>query len=196
MIDNTCPKRVILASASPRRREKLSRLLAEYDVMATDCAELSSGRPETVALQNAYNKAWAAFDQNRDAIVIGADTVVVIDGIILGKPRDERDALAMLMRLSGRRHSVLTGLCIMSEGKCKAWLDRSYVQFREFTESEALDYIATGEPMDKAGSYAIQAGGARFVEKYEGDYDNIVGMSVNSVGAALEGEFGIAVLPH
>ena len=181
--------KIILASGSPRRRELLQQVGLEFTVLVTDADESTDiTDPAELVEVLSRRKAEAAVaeylkqenDSNEKVLVVSADTVVAIDGTIMGKPKDEKDALDILMSLSGRTHDVYTGVsCILlSEGREKSeycFAERTGVTMYDFDEEEALDYIATGEPMDKAGAYGIQGIGARLVEKIDGDYNNVVG---------------------
>ena len=181
--------KIILASGSPRRRELLQQVGLEFTVLVTDADESTDiTDPAELVEVLSRRKAEAAVaeylkqenDSNEKVLVVSADTVVAIDGTIMGKPKDEKDALDILMSLSGRTHDVYTGVsCILlSEGRERSgycFAERTGVTMYDFDEEEALDYIATGEPMDKAGAYGIQGIGARLVEKIDGDYNNVVG---------------------
>ncbi len=188
--------RIILASQSPRRRELLGRLVDEFEIIPALCAETAQGVPARVALQNGYDKAMDVFMRERDALVIGADSVVAIDGLALGKPRDAEDARRMLRLLSGRAHSVFTGMCVVSSQGCAARLDETRVEFMPLDDARIDEYIATGEPMDKAGAYGIQGLGGALVRSYEGDYDNVIGMCVNGLRDILEQKFGMNIVPR
>ncbi len=180
--------RIVLASGSPRRRQ----LLAEAG-LSFECAE--SGVEERrapdegareYALRMAREKASAVSCRAPDAIVIGADTVVECAGEILEKPADEADARRMLAKLSGREHLVVTAFAIFAAGgMIESEAVESRVSFRRLSESEIADYIATGEPFDKAGAYGIQGIGGGFIERVDGPQDNVMGLPVRSVMAAL-----------
>ena len=173
--------RVILASKSPRRRELIKKLFSEFEVITKDTDETTPAgvHPKDAVEILAVRKGCAvASDGYDDALVISSDTLVELDGIPLGKPKNEEDALDMLMRLSGKRHNVHTGVAVYYRGRVFSGVDTSRVKFRAFSEKEALEYVKTGEPMDKAGAYAIQGIGACLVEKYDGEFDTIVGLSL------------------
>ena len=173
--------RVVLASKSPRRRELLSKLFSDFEIIVSDADEsLPDGHtpPECAEIIAARKGAAVAALDLTDAIVISSDTLVELDGEPLGKPEDEDDALRMLISLSGRTHNVHTGVCIHYKGRSYVGVDTAHVTFRKIGRDEALSYIATGEPMDKAGSYAIQGGAAKFVSLFEGDYNAIVGLGL------------------
>ena len=176
--------RVVLASASPRRKELLSLLINEFEICVADVDETL---PEDTAPERGVEllaiKKGAAVSATlpEDTLVISSDTLVEIDGTPLGKPRNADDARNMLSLLSGRGHNVHTGVAVHYMGKCYCGVDTTRVFFKTLTESDIEGYIATGEPMDKAGSYAIQGIGGEFVEKYEGAFDTVVGLSLELV---------------
>lgn len=176
-------KKIILASASPRRKELLQTAGIEFEICVSDADEsIPEGTlPVDAAKMTATKKALAVAESHKDDTVIGADTIVVANGKILGKPKDTADAEAMLRELSGIEHEVITGVCIVNDGKTNAFEQISKVKFYELTADEIKSYVATGEPMDKAGSYGIQGKGCVLVEKIEGDYFNIVGLPVAKV---------------
>lgn len=163
---------LVLASGSPRRRELLEGLGVRFTVCPVDLDEspLPGEAPRDYVLRLALEKAAAASGE----LVLAADTTVVVDGEILGKPRDDEDARRMLRLLAGRGHSVLTGIAL---GKA-AEVDETLVRFAPLSESEIDWYVATGEPRDKAGAYAIQGLGSLFVEGVEGSYSNVVGLPI------------------
>lgn len=187
---------IILASQSPRRRELLSEILDDYIIEPSRCPEDATGTPERVVLQQGYDKALDVFSRHLDAIVIGADSVVTIDGLILGKPRDAADASRMLHLLSGRRHSVLTGMCVVGPEGCAVSLDETHVYYRTLTDEEIAAYISTGECMDKAGAYGIQGKGGAFVTDCVGDYDNVIGLCVKSLEDILTNKFNVKLKPR
>lgn len=171
-------QKFILASASPRRREILTRLGIDFIVHPSGADEEGAcGSVDNMVRELAVRKAEYVAREYTCGTVIGCDTLVSIDGEPLGKPRDRRDAIDMLTRLSGRNHEVLSGICLYDAGQKTYIADAvvSKVFFRRLTAEEIENYVDTGEPMDKAGSYAIQGGAAKFVERIEGSYDNIVG---------------------
>ncbi len=172
---------LVLASASPRRRELLARFIGEFRVVPSNVEEeCTTEDPVECALQLARAKAWEVYNRV-GGTVIGADTVVSIDGHILGKPRDEKDAFRMLKLLSGRVHRVTTGYCIVYEGEEHSGAVVTEVKFRELDEELIRAYIRTGEPMDKAGAYGIQGKAGLFVEWIKGDYYNVVGFPLEIV---------------
>ncbi len=190
----------ILASASPRRRELLRGMGLDFEVVVSDADESavdSESIPVDIYVQElALIKAAAVAKQaNKKAIVISADTIVTADGKILGKPSDAEDAFRMLSTLSGRSHEVYTGFCVMriQDGKTECRAVKTTVYFKELTEEKIWRYIATGEPADKAGAYGIQGLGGLLVEKIDGDYQNVVGLSVSALADVLEQEFEIEI---
>ncbi len=183
--------RWILASASPRRRELLKKLVEEFEVQPSLAEEdICEEDPALLVQQLAIEKAGeVAFRLgNEGAFVIGADTVVALDGEVLGKPADEEEAFRMLSALSGREHRVYTGVCIARRGKSGLRKEISYartkVRFHELSKEWILEYIASGSPMDKAGAYGIQDGG--LVEGIEGSYDNVVGFPTELVAEMMQ----------
>ena len=176
-------RKIILASASPRRKELLETAGVEFEICVSDADEsIPEGTlPADAAKMTATKKALAVAESHKDDIVIGADTIVVANGKILGKPKDKADAEAMLTMLSGIEHEVITGVCIVNGGETNAFEQISKVKFYPLTAEEIRAYVATNEPMDKAGSYGIQGKGCTLVEKIDGDYFNIVGLPVAKV---------------
>lgn len=193
-------KKIILASGSPRRKEILQNIDLDFTVVTSEADENSVsavGIPHELYVQElAMLKASAVAKEINDSIIIGADTVVCLDDLILTKPKDENDAFNMLKALSGKTHKVLTGICVMdsTDMKCVCKTEVSEVVFSELSEDFIRKYIKTGEPMDKAGSYAIQGKGALFVEKILGDYLNIVGLPLKLLADVLKEEFEIDLL--
>jgi septum formation protein len=195
---------LILASASPRRQELLRNAGIPFTVHPTNIPELpqpgEGGRD--CAERLSQQKALAAFHQRPDAWVLGADTIVVVEGEILGKPRDEADAGRMLRLLSGRTHQVITGVCLMGPlGTGNQKLETGFKDTRSattlvtvttLTDEDIRSYIASGEPMDKAGAYAIQGTASRWIPRIEGDYFNVVGLPVSLVYRMLQ-EHGVAL---
>ena len=173
--------RVVLASSSPRRRELLSLIGIAHEVRPADIDErpLPGEMPAAHCERLAREKAIALSDDaGKGALVIGGDTIVVVGDRILGKPRDEADAADMLRALSGRTHEVLTAVAVMREGRVESGVERVLVTFRALDETEIAAYIATREPMDKAGAYGIQGYGATIVERIEGDYFAVMGLAL------------------
>jgi septum formation protein len=171
--------RVILASQSPRRRELLALIGVTHEVRPADIDEtfLSGETPIGHAERLARGKA-AAFALEEDVVTIGSDTIVVLDGEVLGKPRDRAHAAHMLRRLSGRDHEVLTGVAVRWRGRLVSGVEQVGVRFRALDDAEIHRYIDTGEPMDKAGAYGIQGYGATLVERVDGDYFAVMGLAL------------------
>jgi len=178
---------LILASSSPRRRELLTQAGIAFIVDPADIDEShrSGESPIAFTLRLAREKAEAVFARHPTATVLGADTIVVCDAEILGKPVDTNDAARMLHLLSDREHQVITGVAIISPQGTRTQADTTTVAMRKISEEEIQNYIATGEPMDKAGAYAIQGGAAPFITHIEGDYTNVVGLPVKLVQQML-----------
>jgi septum formation protein len=213
---------LVLASASPRRQELLRNAGISFTVQPADIDEtpLAGEPPRECAERLAREKALAVCRTRPQDRVLGADTIVVVDEIILGKPVDDDDAVRMLCLLSGREHQVITGLClvgtvagghlpVVSESERTELRSRPYeilrtdnrelrtasestlVTMSELSEDEIREYVATGEPMDKAGAYAIQGMASRWIPRIEGDYSNVVGLPVALVYAMLRGDEGL-----
>ena len=176
---------IILASQSPRRKELLSLFHIPFTVRVADIDESMPGTDPCAEVADISRRKAAAIKHEPDDVVIAADTIVVCDGAVLGKPKDEADALRMLRMLSGRRHQVMTGMTVLYGDVAHTCTEVSDVYFRELTDSEINRYIRTKEPMDKAGSYGIQGGGALFVEKIHGDYFNVMGLPVCKLSQVL-----------
>lgn len=211
-------KKVILGSASPRRKELLEQIGAGFEIKVSDKEEIyHSERPEDIVCELALMKAEnvaseLSAEERRGAVVIGADTIVVLDGAILGKPADQEDAVRMLSSLQGRCHEVYTGVAVLEYGgdteKASAgaaeqipggltgdvrkenYAVETKVYVNPMTEQEIRDYIATGEPMDKAGAYGIQGRFAAYIDRIDGDYYNVVGLPVSRVYRTLK-EMGV-----
>ena len=177
---------LILASQSPRRKELLGLFRLPFIVRVADIDEsMNPGDPYEEVARVSRLKAMAVPREEED-VVIAADTIVVCDGRVLGKPKDEADAYRMLTLLSGRDHQVMTGLTVLRGEKILSCTEVTDIHFRDLTEKEIESYIRTGEPMDKAGSYGIQGGAALFAEKLSGDYFNVVGLPVCRLGILLK----------
>ncbi|MBR6511531.1 MAG: septum formation inhibitor Maf [Phascolarctobacterium sp.] len=179
---------VILASASPRRLALLQQIGIDATVCPADFDEVSGSavQAEDVVLANAVGKCQAVVKIKGDSLpVIAADTVVVAEGVILGKPQDAEDAVAMLKQLSGKTHKVLTGIAVSYAGEMLAEVCETKVVFRDLTDEEIKNYVATGEPLDKAGAYGIQGKGAVLVEKIDGCYNNVVGLPLTRMQLIL-----------
>lgn len=188
--------KLILASGSPRRRELLERMGLQFEVRAADADETLvpglTAQEQVVRLSKLKAQAVAPlFDQ--ETVIVAADTVVVLDGVILGKPKDPGDAKKMLTAFSGRCHHVLTGMTVLGPAGLESHCEETEVYFRPLSEAEIDAYIATGEPMDKAGAYGIQGYAALFVEKLVGDYYNVMGLPVCALGQMLR-RAGVPVL--
>lgn len=172
-----------LASQSPRRTELLTQVGIDHIVVSSTYEELNEGyeNPTEMVKAQALGKARCAVGVPDDGFVLGADTIVVLDGDVLGKPHNEDEARLMLQRLSGRVHSVITGVALLVKGKERVFHNETKVYFKSLAPFEIESYIASGEPMDKAGAYGIQGKGALWVEKVEGSYTNVVGLPVEQV---------------
>lgn len=181
---------LVLGSASPRRARLLAELGVAFEVRASAIPEEAAAGESAsdYASRLAREKAAAVSGQIPNCYVLGADTVVVLDEDILGKPGDAAEARAMLARLSGREHSVLTAVALVGPGGalCDERCERSLVRFRRLKAAEIDAYVGTGEPLDKAGAYGIQGGAADFVARLQGSYENVVGLPVDAVRAMLE----------
>jgi len=175
--------KIILASNSPRRREILARAGIPFDMMPSDidetlCKETS---PLNLVMELSRLKARNVAENAKDFIIIAADTVVFIDSLILGKPKDEDDAFYMLKRLLGRKHTVITGVTLKKNSAEKTFAETADVYMKPASDGDIRAYIKTGEPMDKAGAYAIQGVGSIFIEKIDGDFYNVMGLPVSRV---------------
>ncbi|MEJ8553155.1 Maf family protein [Tepidibacter sp. Z1-5] len=190
---------IVLASASPRRKELLSNLNLDFKIMKSYIEEFVNDKytPESIAMSLSFQKAIdVANKTGKNSIVIGADTIVVLDEKILGKPKDEQDAFNTLNQLSGKCHKVITGISVLRLSDNKKIIDYEVtkVKMREFSEDEIKRYIKTTEPMDKAGSYAIQGYGSLLVEQINGDYFNVVGLPVSKLGQILYRHFDVNII--
>ena len=172
--------RLLLASASPRRRELLGSMGLTFEISPCEVDEQvdPAVHPADATVLLAARKAKAAYDLfgGEDTIILASDTLVECDGVPLGKPADETDAVRTLMTLSGRKHNVHTGVAVIYRGRLHAARDTTAVHMRAFTEDEAIAYVQTGEPMDKAGAYGIQGLGGMLVDGFTGEYDTVVGL--------------------
>lgn len=173
-------KKLILASKSPRREELMGRITDNFEIIVSEVEEiLPEGiSPEDAPVYLASLKANAVAREHRGETVIGADTVVILDGRILGKPKNEDDAFSMLSMLSGKTHAVVTGCCITDGEREISFSQSTEVTFYDLFDEEIRDYIKTGEPMDKAGAYGIQEKASVFVREISGDFFNVVGLPV------------------
>lgn len=184
----TAPVRLVLASSSPRRRQLLEQLGLAFDVEAADVDETAhpGETAEAQVERLARDKALVIAGRRMDAVVIGSDTVVVVDDEVLGKPADAEDAVRMLLRLQGREHTVATGVAVAYDGaRATSAVERVRVRFRSYDETFARAYVSTGEPMDKAGAYGIQGYGAALVDGIDGDFFAVMGLPLVRLLALL-----------
>jgi len=192
-----CDKRLVLASASPRRRELMDRFGVEYEVIPALGEETADSGlpPEELVRALARHKAREVDDRlgDKNAVIVAADTVVEIDGEVLGKPGTPERAAEMLSRLSGRVHRVWSGVCVRCGGIERLHAEATAVRFRPLTDGEIAAYVATGEPLDKAGAYGYQSLASLFVDRIEGDFFNVVGLPLCALGQMLR-EFDISLL--
>jgi septum formation protein len=179
--------RVILASQSPRRRELLNLVGIAHEVQPADIDEsyLAGERPREHAERLARGKTAVIAEREPDALVIGSDTIVVVDGDVLGKPADDLDAVRMLARLAGRSHVVVTAVAVSWRGETRSAVEEVGVTFHPMTRTEIDAYIATREPMDKAGAYGIQGYGATIVSRVDGDYFAVMGLPLQRLTRVL-----------
>ncbi|RBW71593.1 Maf family protein [Bacillus taeanensis] len=186
--------RLILASGSPRRKELLQNVFIPFEVSVSHIEEHISDLlpPSQIVEQLAHQKANAVYEQHRDCVVLGADTVVTLDENILGKPKNKEDVRQMLLMLSGRKHLVYTGVAIISREKTCLFHGKTEVTFYDLTDEEIHAYISSGEPYDKAGGYGIQGLGAVLVQEIHGDYFNVVGLPLARTVRELK-KFGITL---
>ncbi|HEX6152083.1 MAG TPA: nucleoside triphosphate pyrophosphatase [Solirubrobacterales bacterium] len=166
---------MVLASGSPQRREILQKLGIEFEVVVPGVEELTSGDPEHLVVENARRKAGAVA---ADGLVMACDTDVVLDGEVLGKPADADEARAYLDRMSGRAHTVMSGLVVLEDGEERSGLERTTVVFKDLSDAEKERYVAFGEWEGRSGGYAIQTLGSSLVERLEGSVSNVVGLPV------------------
>ena len=185
-------KKIILASGSPRRRELMDREGFEFTVITSKAEENydPSLPPQEIAQSLAKLKAQAVASalpaqDLEDSIVIGADTIVALDGVIYGKPVDASDACRMLRELSGKTHQVITGVCIICNKDAQTFAQSTNVNFKELSGIEIQEYVASGEPLDKAGAYGIQGLGGKLVDSIDGDFDNVVGLPIKTLAPKL-----------
>lgn len=172
--------KIILASASPRRKELMELAGYNFEVICADIVEVvpEEAMPQEVVMSLALQKAQAVAAEHKEAVVIGSDTVVALDGKILGKPHSEQEACEMLRSLSGRTHKVFTGVAIVCGGKVKNFFDETDVEFYSLGDDEIKKYVATGEPTDKAGAYGIQGKGSVLVKRINGDFFSVMGLPI------------------
>ncbi len=176
MTDTGVP--VVLASSSPRRRQLLELLGLKPHVVPSDIDETWRNGEAPAAHAERLAREKVALRARPGAVVVGADTIVVVDGAILGKPADAADARAMLRRLAGREHEVFTAVAVRYGGHAASGFERTAVRFRPLDDTTIAEYVATGEPMDKAGAYGIQGFGAVLVERIDGDYFTVMGLGL------------------
>lgn len=181
-------KNIILASTSPRRRELLAKMGYEFTCDAPEVDENVDGRADEIVALLSARKARAAAEKYTGGVIIASDTLVSLDGSGLGKPVDADDAYRMLRALSGRTHEVFSGVCMIdaATGREETRVARTGVIFRELSDEEINDYIATGEPMDKAGAYGIQGGAGKFVTALDGTFENVMGFPTDVVEDMLK----------
>lgn len=183
-------RKLILASASPRRKELLNNLGLDFEVCPADIDEsvLPSEDVAAYPLRIAMKKALAVAAEKKDAVVLAADTAVIVDDEILGKPKSEAEAKTMLKKLSGREHVVITGIGLVDtgSGRTLSCAEQTIVYFHPLKETEIDAYLASGEPMDKAGAYGIQGLGALLIRRLEGDYFNVMGLPISKLYRLLQ----------
>ena len=178
--------RLVLASASPRRKELLGLFRIPFDICVADIDEtMDPAKPPYEEVARVSGLKAAATPRRTGDVVVAADTIVVCEGCVLGKPRNEAEAVQMLRLLSGRDHQVMTGVTVLSDDCCKSFTEVTDIHFRELSDREIEAYVATGEPMDKAGAYGIQGGAALFCTHMMGDYYNVMGLPVCHLGQVL-----------
>ncbi|WP_042275721.1 Maf family protein [[Clostridium] dakarense] len=186
---------IILASASPRRKEILGNTKVKFDVIKSEIDEviLKDEAPTQAVMRLAFEKCMDIASKNKNSLVIGADTIVVLDNAILGKPKDKEDAINMIKKLSGKVHQVITGISLIRLDADKKIIDYvvSNVKFKDLSHEDIMDYIQTNESLDKAGAYGIQGYGALLVEEIQGDYFNIVGLPISRLSDLLKKHFSI-----
>ena len=187
---------IILASKSPRRQELLARMGLEFTVKASRIDEKMDpfAHPSDEVARISLAKSQAVVDSRApEDIIISADTIVVCDGLMMGKPHSESEAFSMLRRLSGRDHQVMTGLTVIGDGRTENLTVTTTLRFRALSDQEIRNYIATGEPMDKAGAYGIQGLASMFVVGLDGDYYNVMGLPICTLTVLLR-RFGVKLL--
>ena len=184
---------LILASLSPRRKELLGRLLLPFEVIAANVNEEEEKKdtPEQTVLALSFQKAMAVAKDHPHDLVLGADTVVALNHVILGKPHSRKEAFEMLSLLSGRTHQVFSGFTIVGGDRIVSRFEKTDVTFSTLTREEIEWYLDSGEPFDKAGAYGIQGLGALLVKEIRGDYNNVVGLPLKAVYDCLKKEFGV-----
>ncbi|MES5917441.1 Maf family protein [Bacillus cereus group sp. RP37] len=187
-------RKIILASGSPRRKELLELAGVPFEIVVSEVEETigAYSSPSDIVMSLALQKASAVAETNGDHIVLGADTIVTYDSRVLGKPSNEDEAKEMLRLLSGKTHEVYTGVAIIAKDKTVTFYERTEVMFWELTEEEIDVYVASKEPLDKAGSYGIQGKGSIFVQHIQGDYYSVVGLPISRLVRELK-QFNIDV---
>jgi septum formation protein len=190
-------KQIILASKSPRRKQILEQVGLDFTVEVSDFDEtqIKFKTPQEMVKKLSLEKAKIIAKKNPNAIIIGADTDVVLNNEILGKPKSKQDAVRILKLLSGKAHEVITGFTVISGNKVVTKHVTSKVKFKKLTDAEIKAYVKTGEPMDKAGGYGIQEKGGLFIEDIQGDYSNIVGLPIFAVSEVLK-QFGVEIIKN
>lgn len=180
--------KVVLASKSPRRKQIMEMLNIPFEIIVADIDEKINPDNELRSeIENvSFLKALKVFNDNKDAVVVGADTIVVVNNEVLGKPKNEEDAKRMLKLLQGNMHHVITGVTILSNNESETFSNVSEVYFIPLTDEEIEEYIKTKEPMDKAGAYAIQGIGAKFIKKINGDFYSIMGLPLSELGLKIK----------
>lgn len=184
--DSAMSEKLILASASPRRLELIRFLDIPFEAIPSDAEEVSEGRPEEVVVENAKRKAEAICDFMPGRWVLGADTLVFLNEKALGKPKSPDDAMNMLRALSGRTHQVMTGICLTNGQKRLTRVSVTDVSFLPLSEEEIRSYVQSGEPMDKAGAYALQGRAGAYVKSISGSYSNVIGLDIALTRLMLE----------
>ena len=186
--------KLVLASASPRRCEILKNAGYEFDVCPAQIDEaIGKTSPSEAVCKLSKNKAIAVFESlesKENVAVLGSDTIVVLDGEILGKPKNEAEAVSMLTCLSGKKHKVYTGVCVVTQSKTMSFFDCTTVEFYSLSDTQIKAYVKTGEPMDKAGSYGIQGKGSMLVKSINGDFFSVMGLPIAKTAKALR-EVGV-----
>ncbi len=185
-------RKFILASASPRRKEILENAGFSFEIIVSDADETITENlsPDKTVEELAKRKALSVWQENKDAVVFGCDTVVAVDGKVLGKPRDDGEAFDMIRSLSGRVHTVSTGVCICSAEKTEVFSNTTQVEFYPLSDETIRSYVGSGEGRDKAGSYGIQGYGCVLIKEIKGDYFSVMGLPV-SQSARVLADFGI-----
>lgn len=179
--------RIILASKSPRRKELLSLIYDDFEIIVSDVDETTEEiDKEKVPLILSERKADKIHETEKDALIIAADTIVLLDNRIFGKPEDRDAAFSMIKSLSGRTHKVITGCTLICKGKKSTFSETTEVTFKYLTDKEIMDYVETDEPYDKAGAYGIQGKAGLFVESINGDYNNVVGLPVERLKKEID----------